>query len=122
MGIGLNLEVCSPVASNVWTVAVEVGTLQAAAEKGAYRGHVGRYTGGGDWGAGGCPGDQYAVVSQRIGLSRGDTSSVFCHYLGLCLPLSVNLRELVSGQLHHDADIIPFVYCQEGEGETDCLP
>ena len=42
--------------------------------------------------------------------------------LGVYLPLSVNLRELVSGQLHHDADIIPFVYCQEGEGETDCLP
>ena len=88
---------------------------------------------------GGCPGDKCAEVSQRTGIGRGDHSCVtlsclsvlssspdssqtLSSVLGVCLPLSVNLRELVSGQLHHDADIIPFVYCQEGEGETDCLP
>ena len=56
--------------------------------------------------------------------SSPDSSQTLFSVLGvyLPLPLSVNLRELVSGQLHHDADIIPFVYYQEGEGETDCLP
>ena len=49
-------------------------------------------------------------------------SSVLGHYRGLCLPLSVNLREIVSGQLHRDVDIIPLVYCQEKEWGTDFLP
>ena len=62
------------------------------------------------------------VLPSLASLSSPDSSQTLSSVLGVCLPLSVNLRELVSGQLHHDADIIPFVYCQEGERETDCLP